>query len=698
MVLHGFARPVAAALVLSLSFPFPAGASAVNPSQDRFRREAAYFEVQNLARRQSGAQSLVDAKNATLQLSVSSATAPAGGLVDSYDESGRLVYREEYSGGYLTHTYDFAYDAAGRLDTQIVTDYAPGPVLTRQSVFFYDDAERLVSKMDYDYRFRLIGELDYTYDSRGRVETKTVREFDGQGRSRRDTVTSYEAGKPVYVLKKEYAAGVLSVSTLSEAGKLVWKAGYDASANPLTKEWYVTDAVSGTQVLARRAEMAPSGSAAKITSFDRSGAATAVYLPPALDDGPPIASWFSRNQAANGTGLIVSHPDEPGFIYHEGIQQEWAKIYANTQAYTYDQALAGIAMADAGNLTGAGRIFDYFYGQWQAEGAAFTGFWTAYNVDPAFPWKRYEWRKGMGENAWMALFCLRYAEKAADPAERAKAQTLAAAIGRWMTSLPHRDGAVAMSPDNPSGNPNYGKIYSTENNLDYYAVMRALALSPSVSDADRLIFSAQAAGVKDWLKTRAYDPAAGLFKRGGKVNSAGGFDWDPVGSMDVNAWAVSAVGLETLENEFGIRIEDFLKKNEARYLVRDDNTFGGPALEAKGFDFSDAANAAAVKRTGMKWVEGTNQMVLAYRLAGDYFAGRDAAKSAYYRMLADFFSARNPENAVVADGTLSHVYADRSGVQIYSGTGNWKTGPGASAASAGWVYFSRAGLNPFSPR
>ncbi len=409
-----------------------------------------------------------------------------------------------------------------------------------------------------------------------------------------------------------------------------------------------------------------------------------------------IYLWFSQNQQATPSGLIVSHPDDPGFIYHEGIQQEWAKILANTQSYTYDQALAGITMLKHGDTVGAKKIFDFFYSQQQLEGANFSGFWTVYNVDPGFNWKRYEWRKGLGENAWLALFALQYFSSEQQPVEKQKALELATSIGKWIGTLPHHQGGVAMSPDNPGGSPNFGTIYSVENNLDYYALLKAL-LSQTLSQQDTQFFTTKFNSLKNWLKTEALDASSGTFKRGGTFSANSGlFEWDTVKSLDVQSWSITAVGISTLINDFGINLDNFLSSIHQTFAAQEDGSFGGNIFLAKGFDFSDASNAASIGRSGIKWVEGTNQMILVYKMLADFY-GQDPVKASYYQSLADYFLGRNVEDAIQINGSLSYRYADQSGVQIYENTPDWRTSPGQAAPSTAWVYFSINKINPFTP-
>ncbi len=512
------------------------------------------------------------------------------------------------------------------------------------------------------------------------------------------TLTHYYNSHSVLLQSDEFdLANRLKLSRLyTSTGELYHYVTYNVYTGLASlKEWYFVSDSLIPPVTSRRVQYNDSGTAVQITAFDSAGNITAQFDPSTIGNPFVLDAWFSQNQLNNGTGLITSHPDEPGFIYHEGVPEESKKIYANTQAYTYDQALAGIAALNENFIYCADQIFNFFYSEWQADPANFSGFWTVYNVDPAYQWKKYEWRKGMGENAWIALFCLEYSNLSPDAAQRAKGLELATAIAKWIGTLPHKDGGVAMSPDNPTGNPNYGRIYSVENNLDYYAILKALTVK-AISGADKSYFQNELDNLKNWLKTQAYDPATGLFRRGGYLSPVTNqLIWDNANSLDVNSWAITAIGPATLKDDFGIDLDDFRTRISYNFAVQDDGSFGGDLLTAKGFDFSDPVNAGLIGRTGIKWVEGTNQMILAYQTLADFYSATDRVKSSYYQSLADYFLSRNPENALPATDTLSYVYADQTNIQIYYDSINWRTFPGQAAASVGWAYFALKRMNPF---
>ncbi len=671
--------------------------------------------------------------------------APAGALTSQneyeYDSTGRVtrkIFLAFGSLGQLTEKTESLYDTNNRVTRKNTFDPVTG-ALQFYETYLYDASGNVLSIYHYSPTGTMINWKNYSqsgkllseriYDVSGRF--LEMREFDeASGALIKKWVPSYNSPTatfpefttvysydPVtglilssYVYDTQqrrlrddtYVDGVLLSYEvyIYEAYTVIEKERYSAAG--ILEAWTIYSTspkygpcggfATGSVVI----EYDPSGNEIRRTFYDQAGNVIQIIdQTQNAQQSAAIELWFGQNQNQGTSGLVSSYPNATGFIYHDGVIQDWAKIYANTQAYTYDQALAGMTFLEQGNFAAAKRIFDFYYAQWQAEQASFNGFWTVYNTDQNFHWKKYEWRKGMGESVWIGLFCLQYEKAVSDVAEKGKSLDLAAAIGRWASSLPHKDGAVAMSPPNPGGNPDFGNIYSVENNLDYYVLTQALSSkAPAASDRERFI--GEFANLKNWLKTTAYDSATGLFRTGGSVNfSTGQWVWDSTKSLDVNSWAISTIGIPTLVNEFGINMDNFISKIHLMFAVQDNGTFGGNILTAKGFDFSDSVNASLIGRSGMKWVEGTNQMILAYKLLAEFYKDTDLAKSNYYRSLADHFSARNADNAVNVGSALSYLYTDRPDTQIYYSTPSWRTSPGQSAPSTAWVYFALNKFNPF---
>ena len=380
-----------------------------------------------------------------------------------------------------------------------------------------------------------------------------------------------------------------------------------------------------------------------------------------IQDAYAIYHWLAQNQNTSPIGLVTSYPDDPG-------------LGPLNQAFTYDQALAGIMMLAKGDKGSAKKLFNFYNSQWDG-----NGYYTVYNTKDPNGY-RVESSRVMGPTAWVALFSLQYYSATGDKT----ALNLAVKVAKWIQGLPHQNGGAAMGAGFPWGN-----IFSTENNLDYYAVLNILSRTP-ISSADRKLFSNELNGVKSWLKNSAYDPVTGLFKRGAGDNT---------NALDANSWAILVLGVETLQKDFGINVDTFVANIENTFVVQNNGTIGGNPLTSKGFDFSDARNALFTGRTGLKWVEGTNHMVDVYRLLSDYYSQRktrDWAKIYYYKARADYFAGLNSNESILEDGTLSYSYAEQGGVKIFWDNSLWYTAYGPAVASTAWVYFALPGFNPFS--
>ncbi len=382
-------------------------------------------------------------------------------------------------------------------------------------------------------------------------------------------------------------------------------------------------------------------------------------LPAADPESQAIHDWFSQNQKSNPVGLVTSYPEEIGFF---------------DQAFTYDQALSGILFLKHGNKDAARKIFDFLRSKWDGQGC-----WTVYN-SKVEDGSTLEYMKVMGPTAWVGIFAMHYFSATQDP----KAVELALKIARWIKELPHKNGGVAM------GSEDFWKnIYSVENNLDYYALLQALL--PKVQDAgEKQFFSDEFGELREWFENKSYDNELGLFKRG---------EIDKTQSLDTNAWSLLVFGVPEIEKLFGINTHDFISRTENAFKVQDSGNFSGDVLTAKGFDFSNAQNAASSGRKGIKWVEGTNQMVVAYHSLKEHFSKpevNDAAKASHYENRIAHFCQKNADNRF-SDGALAaYHYTDKPGAKIWWDNPYWMASKGSAAASSAWVYFSLNKVNPFA--
>lgn len=513
---------------------------------------------------------------------------------------------------------------------------------------------------------------DEILPSQPHTDTETFNDLNGQ--RYKEVISSFNgANQLTSKIEKLYLPGTDSVYQKTTFNVQTGKAQ--------SIEWY-----TNYPVPARKQDLDANGNAILITAYDASGNVTQTYGSSQIESNDSLNNWYMSHQGSSG--LIPSYPDNQSFIYHEGNIADWAKIYAYTQAYTYDQAVTGIALLDTGNTSQAKKIFDFYYNEYKSA-ANFDGFWTVYNTDINFQWKKYEWYKNMGENAWLAFFVLHYRDATSDPVEKQKALEVATAIGKWISTLPHYHGGVAKSAQG-----DWASVYAVENNLDYYTLSQVLS-NEAASASDRQLFATEHENLKNWLKNEVYNPVTGLFQRGGRLTD-NSFEWDGLASLDVNSWAIEAIRPEVLKNEFGINLDAFLQKINTSFSVQNNNSFGGNIFSAKGFDFSDQLNANLTGRPGTKWVEGTNQMVVAYQqMAAYYESNGDTARAAYYASLAAYFRSQNPSSLAAATTAGGYEYADIEGYFVYFGNFSWVTTTNQAAPSAAWISFGLNGKDPF---
>jgi hypothetical protein len=437
-----------------------------------------------------------------------------------------------------------------------------------------------------------------------------------------------------------------------------------ASGNLLNEQWYVPGA-SGTPLLQKKMTYDAAGNPLRLDEYDESGALVKTTDAASLTNAQNIGSWFDATQAGSPLGLVSSFPD--GTI--------------PDQAFTYDQAVAGMEMLKNGDVAGATQVFNYFNDHWTGD-----GYWTVYNTNTDGG-QQVEQIKINGPNAWIGQFALQYEKQTGD----SRALDLATDVGKWIQTLPENNGGIAM------GNTDiWAGLYSVENNLSDYAFFKAL--SERAADAgDRASFGTTADGIQTWIRY-AYDPTRGLFHRGGNTFN-GGISWDTTYALDTNSWAIASLGVDGLKNLMGwddAQMDAYVARIGSSFAVQAGGDFGGDLFTAKGFDFGDAANASAIGRQGVKWVEGTNQMIQVYQLMStSYAASGDAQKAEYYASLARYFEMRNADNAVLQNGELGYLYADRAGVRVFNDIDTWSTNSGSSVAATAWTYFTSTGFNPF---
>lgn len=311
-------------------------------------------------------------------------------------------------------------------------------------------------------------------------------------------------------------------------------------------------------------------------------------------------------------------------------QQRPTGLVANQQddafSGVYVDALAAMAYLHRGDAVAAERVFDKF-DVWRAANwgstTATRGFPMAWNADTGVVDATSD--RWIGDNAWL-LLALEYHALMTGSAKYAD---MRAYVRDWLIALKDSDGGV-KSGFNSAGAMTHK---STEGNFDCYS---ALVMRP----ADR-------AHIGSWLTTQMYLPAEQRFKTGSTVSST---------ALDCCSWAVTSLGAGYAN------VLLYAENNYARTTSRDIG-----AGTATGFGDTPGQNRV--------WYEGTGQMALAYRVAGQT-AKADAT-------LADM------------EAVETFLDANRSGWPCSSTLPAWT---GASTKlfvpSGAWYLFTKWNFNP----
>src|SRR5258706_1007747 len=229
------------------------------------------------------------------------------------------------------------------------------------------------------------------------------------------------------------------------------------------------------------------------------------------------------------TGLFRSFPDS-------------SDLKLSQQASTYEQAAMGLLAIRFGDVDRARQLLDFFKTAWTAGPEAFRsqpgarGLANFYNAD--FGSEGIAKTVNLGPNAGAGLLAANLANTAKDP----QALQLAVDIESWIANvLPHSNGGAAMGlRDDPYG-ASWSQIYSTENNLSYYAFLTELLRSPVIEKAQRVAITQERDHVENWLVKVAFDPHRGLMHRGTNLEGK-----DATAALDTTTWLISAVGPQRL--------------------------------------------------------------------------------------------------------------------------------------------------------
>lgn len=280
---------------------------------------------------------------------------------------------------------------------------------------------------------------------------------------------------------------------------------------------------------------------------------------------------------------------------------QWVKVHQNPrsgliasfegdgelgdQAFTYDQALAVIALSYFKDYELARKILDFYLAGAQKQ----QGFYNGYYVSTG---EVSEFVIHSGPNLWLGIAVLQYTKLSGDN----KYLPLARDIASRMLKLQREDKEGGLR-----GGPQTG-WYSTEHNLDGFAFFDMFYKVNSEA-----AYRKAAQDTLLWLKNHAYDNPAVPVKRG---------RGDATIATDTYAWSVASLGPQRLK-QMGMDPGAIVKFAEDNCGVAVDYIRpGGESIAVKGFDF---ARQQHVARGGIISCEWTAQMALSYKLLSRYY-------------------------------------------------------------------------------
>jgi hypothetical protein len=411
------------------------------------------------------------------------------------------------------------------------------------------------------------------------------------------------------------------------------------------------------------------------------------------------------------TGLVESYQGSSLYylVPENGTFELGREPHLANQAFTYDLATAAMIYIACGEQKKAKQILDNLQKDFYYIKNGEPGLYTSYisdrlaeddNLIIGIDGDRIH----VGPNMWIALAAIQYIRITGDGSYL----PWVIDIAKWASTLPHfafkdgQKGAVSMGH---GWGPEWSKVYSTENCIDYYSILFILKnvckqCSEQVKQefidrglTDKLI-SRELEGLERWFKEVAYNKDTGGFNAGYNENGI-----DPTKALDTVSNSLSVIGPERLA-QWGIDPFRLIEFAEKYLLVKD--TIKGKPIE--GFDFT-VPEEIGNPRKRLIWIEGTAQMVLAYKIMSKYstIIGNKTKAEEYKKKAINISKeldkiaelVRLPKNALPY---TSDNPGDKERLITYQYEWEIPRGPDGkwvgSIASTAWRFFSLSYYNP----
>lgn len=332
--------------------------------------------------------------------------------------------------------------------------------------------------------------------------------------------------------------------------------------------------------------------------------------------------------------------------------------YLDDQAFTYDLSLAVIGLMLSKQHEQAEKILDALQKDFYLPKNGKSGLYNSYLVSSRIPVDELQLgsdgdRIHTGPTLWVALAALNHAKLA----RNTKYLDFVLDIVVWcrseLTYYRFPDGERGGVSMGMGWGPTWAKIFSTEHNVDYFAVLQMLhhIYEESPNDVRKIFHDNhvedgwlldEMAHVGRWIKEVAFDPEEYIFRAG--VNQ---FGVDQLRILDGTSWGLGGVGPENYE-AWGIDIDRLIESTEKHFIASHELPNGDVLY---GFDITDPDGYERA-RDPLIWFEGTGQQIIAYGELGRYYAkkgdvvrarryaGRAARYTRFMNTFSDFYGMR----------------------------------------------------------
>lgn len=421
---------------------------------------------------------------------------------------------------------------------------------------------------------------------------------------------------------------------------------------------------------------------------------------------------FFDKQTSGVNGLVESFRGTSIYSYDLFTR---AFIYGkngalDAMAFTYDGAIASLAYLVCDQPKKASDILKIYRREFYCIKNERYGLFNCYRSDK----ETTKWgmtigvdgdKMHVGPTVWIAIAALQYT------AATGKLDFLPFVIDicKWVEEVEHYEfddgglGAVSMGY---GWGPDWGKVFSTENIVDHYALLKMLKEIYSLkNDEIKKVFeeknytlksiNKEMVAIERWMMEVVYDENKKTFNMG--YNEKG---VDRTDALDTVSWTISALAPERL-SKMGVDPYYLMQFADENYMAQD--KMGPEGIKIKGYDFTNYKGRQ--KNYKMVWFEGTGFHVVAMQTMARYAQeNKDIKKADYFKQKAMFFlneMAKASAAGELIDGSLPYTTKKPTDKQTYTTfRWEWEVPRGrkgqwvSSASSTGWYIIALSAFDP----